>query len=150
MFWFSNSPIGYRLRHISRYVNTNNFGLEKWPIALSTDSLASMGLIATNLKQQVHCLQSPLFNGAIFMSIWPYLMVPRGFSHITYLYNVQIELIVTKLYLNYMHSFFASTSDFWAQPILMHSFGGCIANIMANGYCFHNRMFLAFLTLQWG
>ena len=36
----------------------------------------------------------------------------------TYLFHVQIKLIVTKLYLNYMCSFVASTSDFWAQPIL--------------------------------
>jgi hypothetical protein len=76
-------------------------------------------------------------------------MVPRGFSHNTYLYNVQIKLIVTKLYLNYMRSFVASTSDFWAQPILMHSFGGCIANVMGNGYILSiTGCFLLFLTLQ--
>ncbi len=59
------------------------------------------------------------------------------------LFHVQIKLIVTELYLNYMRSFFASTSDFWAQPILKRSFGGCIASMMANGYYFHNRVFLA-------
>jgi hypothetical protein len=56
--------------------------------------------------------------------------------------HVQIKLIVTELHLTYMHSFVASTSDFWAQPILKHSFGGCIANMMANGYYFFSRMFL--------
>jgi hypothetical protein len=57
--------------------------------------------------------------------------------------HAQIKLIVTELYLTYMHSFVASTSDFWAQPILKCSFGGCIANMIANGYYFCMGMFLA-------
>jgi hypothetical protein len=42
-----------------------------------------------------------------------------------------------------MRSFVVSTSDFWAQLILKCSFGGCIANMMANQYYFCNGMFLA-------
>jgi hypothetical protein len=57
--------------------------------------------------------------------------------------QVQIKLIVTELYLTYMRGFVASTSDFWAHPILKCSFGGCIANMMANGCYFRSKMFLA-------
>ena len=56
---------------------------------------------------------------------------------------LQIQLIVTGLFLIFTESFIASTSDFWWHPVWQQSFAASIANMMANGYTMSNGMFLA-------
>ena len=59
---------------------------------------------------------------------------------IQYILNKEISLILKELYLLYNEAFVASTSDFWWDRIHKASFGGCIANFMANCYVFRNGM----------